>query len=108
VIEIMFQRGSFTAESTMLVSAVFLGLGPSLLGWSLLELIARSLFALDQPWLPTLAAGIPVVVNVIVTLATRSPEPQFIGVGASVGLLVAFLFVFTMARVRGRSCVEPA
>ena len=51
----------------------------------MLELTARSLFALDQPWLPTVAAAIPVVVNVIVTLATRSPEPQFIGVGASAG-----------------------
>ena len=51
----------------------------------MLELTARSLFALDQPWLPTVAAAIPVVVNVMVTQATRSPEPQFIGVGASAG-----------------------
>ena len=36
---LLFQRGSFTAESTRLVSAVFLGLGPSLIGWSLLEII---------------------------------------------------------------------
>ena len=100
VIEIMFQRGSFTAQSTQLVSAVFLGLGPSLVGWSLLELTARSLFALDLPWLPTVAAAIPVVVNVIVTLATRSPDPQFIGVGASAGLVAGFLFVFVMARLR--------
>ncbi len=32
-----------------LVAAVFLGLGPSLVGWSLLEITARSLFALDRP-----------------------------------------------------------
>jgi len=54
-------------------------------GWSLLELTARPLLALDQPWLPTVAAAIPVVVNVVVTLRTRSPEPQWIGVGASAG-----------------------
>ena len=44
VIALMFERGKFTAPSTALVSAVFLGLGPSLVGWSLLELTARSLF----------------------------------------------------------------
>jgi putative peptidoglycan lipid II flippase len=106
VIAIMFERGEFTSESTRLVSAVFLGLGPSLVGWSLLELTGRSLFALDRPWLPTVAAAIPVAVNVIVTLTTQSPEPQWIGVGASVGLIVGFLFVFVMARIRRRSWLE--
>jgi putative peptidoglycan lipid II flippase len=105
-IEIIFQRGSFTAESTALVSAVFLGLALSLVGWSLLELTSRSLFALDRPWLATVAAAIPVVVNVAVTLAARSPEPQYIGVGASVGLMVGFLFVFVMARIRRRNRLE--
>jgi len=102
VIALLFERGKFTAPSTALVSAVFLGLGPSLVGWSLLELTARPLFALDQPWLPTVAAAIPVVVNVVVTLLTRSPEPQWIGVGASAGLMVGFLFVLVMARLRRR------
>jgi putative peptidoglycan lipid II flippase len=99
VIELMYQRGSFTTDSTNLVSAVFLGLGPSLIGWSLLELTSRSLFALDRPWLPTIAAAIPVLVNVVVTVAVRSPEPRWIGAGASLGLLVGFLFVFVMARL---------
>ena len=108
VIELMFQRGSFTAESTVLVSAVFLGLGPSLIGWSLLEVTARSLFALDRPRLPMMAAAIPVVVNVIVTLTTRSPEPHLIGAGASLGLLAGFLFVLVMARVRRRSWLGSA
>jgi hypothetical protein len=49
VIAILFQRGNFTAESTRLVSTVFLGLAPSLIGWSLLELTGRALFALDRP-----------------------------------------------------------
>jgi putative peptidoglycan lipid II flippase len=107
VIAIMFQRGSFTAESTMLVSAVFLGLGPSLIGWSLLELTARSLFALDRPWLPTVAAAIPVVVNVIVTLSARTPQPQFIGLGASLGLIAGFLFVFVTARISRKNWLPP-
>jgi hypothetical protein len=45
VIAILFQRGSFSAGSTQLVSAVFLGFAPSLIGWSLL---ATSFAALDR------------------------------------------------------------
>jgi putative peptidoglycan lipid II flippase len=102
VIELMFQRGSFTAESTQLVAAVFLGLAPSLIGWALLELTSRSLFALERRWLPMVAAIIPVLCNVVVTLSAHSGQPQFIGVGASVGLMVGFLFVFVLMRLRRR------
>jgi putative peptidoglycan lipid II flippase len=107
-IHILFERGEFTAQSTILVSAVFLGLGPSMIGWSLLELTSRSLFALDRPLLPTIAAAIPVVVNVIVTLSTRRPEPQFIGLGASIGLLAGFLFVFIAATISRKTSTPAA
>ena len=43
-------------------------------------------------------ACIPVLVNVLVTLSVRSPEPQFIGLGASLGLFAGFLFVFVTAQ----------
>jgi putative peptidoglycan lipid II flippase len=102
-IEIMFQRGEFTAQSTALVAAVFLGLAPSMIGWSLLELTSRSLFSLERPRLPTIAAAIPVVVNIIVTLSAHSPEPQFIGVGASAGLLAGFAFVFVASGIRRKN-----
>ncbi len=72
VIAILFQRGNFTAESTNLVSAVFLGMAPSLIGWSLLELTGRALFALDRPVLALSAAIIPVLVNVALTLWLHS------------------------------------
>ena len=97
VIALMFERGSFTADSTRLVSAVFLGLAPSLVGWSLIELTSRSLFALDRPWLPVIAACIPVVVNAVFTLSLADPSPQLLGVGASAGLLAGFAVLFALA-----------
>ncbi len=96
-IMLMFQRGSFTAESTELVSAVFLGLGPSLVGWSLMEIVSRSLFALDHRWPPVLAAFIPVFVNVTVTLRMGFSQPLWIGVGASLGTLAGFAALFLIA-----------
>jgi putative peptidoglycan lipid II flippase len=96
-IALLFQRGSFTAESTLLVSAVFLGLAPSLVGWSLMEVCARSLFALDRPWPPVIAALLPILVNVAVTLGLHSHQPQWIGLGATLGLVVGFITLFTLA-----------
>jgi putative peptidoglycan lipid II flippase len=98
-IQIIFQHGKFTAESTRMVSAVFLGLGPSLVGWSLIEITSRSLFALDRPWLPLLAAAIPVALNVALTLHWYSSRPELLGVPASLGLMAGFLVLFVMMHV---------
>jgi len=100
VIALLFERGSFTADSTRLVAAVFLGFAPSLIGGSLFELTARSLFALDRPWLPLAAAALPVLCNLAMLLSMPTPQPEFIGLGASVGLLSAFALLFALARAR--------
>jgi len=98
-IAFFFQHGSFTAESTKLVSAVFLGLGPSLLGWSLLEIGSRSLFALDRRWPAVMAAMVPVILNVTITLRVRSFRPELIGLGSSIGLAFGFAILFLILHV---------
>jgi len=98
-IRIMFQRGSFTAESTQLVSAAFLTLAPSLIGWSLIEILARSLFALDRRWPAVIAAMVPVVVNASISVRLGPDRPENIGIGSSAGLFAGFLVLFTMAHV---------
>ena len=108
LIRLLFERGSFTTQSTRVVSAVFLGFAPSLIGWSLLELTSRSLFALERPWLPVRAAVIPVVFNLAFVLLVHKPEPQWIGVGASLGFLIAFVLLFALMRVNRRRWLEQA
>jgi len=108
LIALLFQRGSFTAHSTLLVSAVFLGFAPSMVGWSLLELNSRSLFALDRPWLPVLAAAIPVTCNLGFVMLVRSPRPEWIGLGASSGFLIAFAFLFLSVRANRHRWLSAA
>ncbi len=93
-IKLLFERGKFTADSTSLVSAVFLGLGPSLIGWSLIEINARSLFALDRSGPPVIAAWIPLAVNVTLTLWLHSYRPELLGLGSSIGLLAGMAVLF--------------
>jgi putative peptidoglycan lipid II flippase len=99
-IALFFQRGSFTAQSTAMVAAVFLGLGPSLIGWGLIEITSRSLFALDRPWPAMVAATVPVLFNVAITLQLRSFRPEFIGLGSSAGLLAGFAVLFVIVHLK--------
>jgi putative peptidoglycan lipid II flippase len=108
LISLLFERGSFTAQSTRLVSAVFLGFAPSLIGWSLLELTSRSLFALDRPQLPLRTVAIPVIFNLAFVLLVRSPEPQWIGLGASLGFLIAFLLLFSLVRINRQRWLDES
>lgn len=108
-IRLLFQRGSFTADSTRLVSEVFLGLAPSLIGWALMEILARSMFALERPWPPVLASVIPLLCNVVITLRLGLSHPQYLGVGASAGLLTGCLALFAMSHLtRRRTPSAPA
>ena len=96
-IEILFQRGSFGRESTELVSAAFLGLAPCLVGWSLMEILARSLFALDRRWPPVVAAFVPVLVNATLTSRFGFSQPHWIGVGASLGAFAGFAVLLAIS-----------
>lgn len=112
-ISILFERGSFTHESTLLVSAVFLGFAPAIVGWSLMDLGSRCLFALDRTRLPVLAALVPVCINIATMLAFGWPyslnHPSMLAVGASTGLLAGFAALYISLRMtKLPQALEPA
>jgi peptidoglycan biosynthesis protein MviN/MurJ (putative lipid II flippase) len=67
-----------------------------------MEVLSRSLFALDRRWPPVIACMIPVVVNILITVKIGSFRPESLGVGASVGLMTGFLVLFAMAHTSRR------
>jgi peptidoglycan biosynthesis protein MviN/MurJ (putative lipid II flippase) len=104
LIALVFERGSFTAESTRLVSAVFLGFAPSIVGWALMDLISRCFFALDRPKMPLIAAFIPVSINLaIISVMGKAVDPVYLGLGSSAGLLAGFLALFIATHPLRRS-----
>jgi len=49
-----------------------------------------------------------VICNLTFVWLMRTPEPQWIGVGASLGFLLAFLLLFTLMRINRRRWLEQA
>ncbi len=107
-IRLFFERGQFHADSTWLVSAVFLGLGPSMVGWGLLEIGSRALFALDRPWLPVIAAAVPLILNVTLTMRLHPVRPELVGLGSSAGLMAGFVVLFLTMRANRQKWMGAA
>jgi putative peptidoglycan lipid II flippase len=93
IVEVLYERGEFDAQSTDLVTtalAVF-AISLPLSGWNLI--LTRTFFSLQRPWLPTTLALGALVVNVAVSLALYpiGIEGVVLGTVASNGVLTALL-----------------
>jgi len=71
IISILFERGLFDAESTELVASALLLMSLGLVALLLLEVIARSFYALSDTLTPVLAGGVQVIMMVALTLWLR-------------------------------------
>ena len=71
IISVLFERGLFDAESTDLVASALLLISLGLVALLLLEVIARSFYALSDTLTPVLAGGVQVLMMVTLTLWLR-------------------------------------
>jgi putative peptidoglycan lipid II flippase len=73
ITRLVYQRGSFTAADTHLVSVALFWFAFSLPFGGLNLLLTRTFFALKRPWIPTRFAAMNMVVDVIVSVALYKP-----------------------------------
>ena len=100
IVQLLYQRGEFDAESTRLTADALFWFAYSLPFSGINLLLTRTFFALQRPWLPTVLALGSLVVNVAVSLALYGP----LGIGGVVlGTTVgnAAMTVLLMIRLRG-------
>jgi putative peptidoglycan lipid II flippase len=73
IVQLVYQRGEFDAESTKLTAEALFWFAFSLpfSGWNLL--LTRTFFSLQKPWLPTILASGSLVVNAAISLALYKP-----------------------------------
>lgn len=70
-VQILFERGAFTAESTTLVTWAVQGYALGLIGQSLLEVGARTFYAQQDTRTPLFVAFGAMLINVVVSFALR-------------------------------------
>jgi putative peptidoglycan lipid II flippase len=73
IVRLVFERGSFNARSTELVSIALFWFAFSLPFGGLNLLLTRSFFAVQRPWIPTSLAAMNIVVDIIVSIALYKP-----------------------------------
>ncbi|MGB2710962.1 MAG: murein biosynthesis integral membrane protein MurJ [Conexibacter sp.] len=73
ITRLVYQRGSFDAESTELVSTALFWFSFSLPFAGVNLLLTRTFFSLQKPWMPTLLAVASLAVNAAVSLALYAP-----------------------------------
>ena len=73
IVRLVYQRGEFNTESTILTSQALFCFAFSLPfnGWNLL--LTRTFFALQKPWLPTALALASLVLNAAISFALYKP-----------------------------------
>ena len=86
IVQLVFQRGKFNAESTHLVAIALFWYAFSLPFGGLNLLLTRTFFAVQRPWIPTALAAMNIVVDIVVSIALYKP----LGIaGLIIGTIVA-------------------
>ena len=105
ITRLVYQRGTFTAHSTDLVSTALFWFAFSLPFAGINLLLSRCFFAVKKPWIPTRLAAVNMVVDVIVSIALYKPLGiAGLVIGTAVANLVMTWLQFTRLRrgLRGR------
>lgn len=68
IVQTIFQRGEFTAESTLLVADVLPYFAAGLVALALVETSARAFYAMQDTWTPLLASVATIAVNLLLAL----------------------------------------
>ena len=105
IVELVFQRGEFNAESTHLVSVALFWFAFSLPFGGLNLLLTRAFFAVQRPWLPTRMAAINIAVDIVVSVGLYKPlgiAGLIIGTVAANAVMTALLLFRLRAGFNGR------
>jgi putative peptidoglycan lipid II flippase len=95
MIQLVYQRGEFTAADTDLVSTALFWFAFSLPFNGLFLLLTRTFFSLQRPWVPTAISGINLAITAAAAAALYSP----FGVGGIVAATVIATAVSVFAQI---------
>lgn len=101
IVQTIYQRGDFGADSTALVASVLVPFAAGLISLALVETCARAFYAMQDTRTPLVASLLTIAINLILAylLGQRFGAP---GLAASMSLTTALEMVVLLAVLRGR------
>ncbi len=82
MVRLLFERGLFTAQSTARVALALATLGPGLIGYSMVNILARAFYALGDTRTPMRVSVLCLMANLVMVLILIGPYRQA-GLGAA-------------------------
>ena len=76
IVRLLFERGKFTAESTDRVTLALVCLAPSLLGYSMVNVLARAFYALGDTKTPMKISLVCLTLNLVLAVSLVTPFRQ--------------------------------
>lgn len=68
IIQIVYERGEFTAESTLLTSSALIFYSLGMIGYGLMEILNKAFYALQDSKTPMIISGIAILLNVTLSV----------------------------------------
>lgn len=98
-IEIMFQRGAFNEQDTILTTEILKGYSWSMLGIGISYILCRAFFARKEEWIPAVSLGVGILMNLVLNFvfggngAYELSLMTSLSVFISTFMMLGFLFV---------------
>ncbi len=89
IVELIFQRGQFTSESTRMTALALLGYAPGLIGYSAVKIASPTFYALKDARTPVVVSVITIALNLVLNLTLVR---VFSFQGLALGTAIAALF----------------
>lgn len=68
IIELVFERGEFRADSTLMTAAALAFYAPGILGYSIVKIVSPGFYALQEPRTPVLISLFTIAINLVLNL----------------------------------------
>lgn len=104
IVELIFERGAFNADSTSMTAMALLGYAPGLLGYSAVKIASPTFYAMKDARTPVLISMATIVLNLVLNLVlVRWFSFQGLAMGTAIAALfnAACLFFFLSRRIDG-------
>jgi len=104
IVELIFERGAFNADSTSMTAMALLGYAPGLLGYSAVKIASPTFYAMKDARTPVLISMATIVLNLVLNLVlVRYYSFQGLAMGTAIAALfnAACLFFVLSRRIDG-------